>query len=1100
MTNTIIKASAGSGKTFQLSNEFIGILLRADAKKTSDKINAILASTFTRKAAGEILDRILTRLAEAALNEDKQNDLAKHIPLPGKNVAERTKLLQQVVAQLARNLYRLRICTLDSFFNKIATSFSLELSLPLGWSMLEEAEYSRCILDAVQEVFDESYKNEARKLLNLLHKGEQKQTVTQELFGLATKLLPLVQATNAECWDHSAHHKLGHLTLGKMPDTALASFDIAFTEDKETFYQLLPKTKQGLPDGNCRKGLDKFIENTLLHDWEGLLTGAIGQNFLAGNYVIHAKPIEPELRDMLLPIVQHARAIWAETIVHQTIATRTLLDLVLEKLNTILRQKRGFRFEDITFCLSDLFANRPNVISQKQISHRMDASTEHLLLDEFQDTSSSQWSILKPFVQTVRRGADSSFFCVGDLKQAIYGWRGGTAEIFESVSELLDSEGSTASGQTEMNETRRNSQAVIDAVNRVFLNIGTNESVLEKSPVAAAKWQDWFGNEKHQTLSPDKEYGHCLLESVPLESALLESAPLENVQEEDNGVLDTEAPFWKYVLDRVKQLHEDHPTRSIGILFRRREDIPTVLQGLNTRHVEASDESGVPLTDSAAVQHVLSLMTLIDHPGDTVVRYHLAHGPLAELLELPDYADDVQAETVARLWRQKLLTLGYGKTVNELKSALTPCGQKEQQRLEKLLELAYQFDAQAVGTRTRLFIETVKTTRMQAPGANLVSVMTIHKSKGLEFDIVVLPDLAGRLIGQTPQVIASNSSPTEPVNLVLRWVKDKLRSVLPENYQQAFSQWQDNQVKESLAVLYVAMTRARHKLVMLIPEKSGKGTYASVLRAGLADHGEGNILYQVGRPNWDEAAKNVPPSPNNTLSNNTLSAMAWNSLSSKKVRRNLPRSKPSGMISHAPRQQPQPASGNRESGGVAGQTLPAALRGTAIHACFANVRWLDDEDVDRMLLQKTVEQTILYKRNDLDAMEIVQDFLAMSKQSEVQKVLLRSSYPGDEHIDIEHERRFAVRWQDKLLHGSIDRFVIRRRKDKITALEIIDFKTDRPLENESVSQFTEKRIRQYSPQLDAYRQAVRTMYHQVQVQDIDAKIVFTAINKVITIK
>ena len=170
MKNTIIKASAGSGKTFKLSNKFLGILLDTGGGKVSQKIDTILASTFTRKAAGEILDRILNRLAEAALDENKQKELDQHIPLPVKDTKKRTELLQTTVAEIAKNLYRLRISTLDSFFNKIASSFSLELGLPPGWEIIDETEHQRSIHEAIRDVFEESHKNEARKFLHLLRR------------------------------------------------------------------------------------------------------------------------------------------------------------------------------------------------------------------------------------------------------------------------------------------------------------------------------------------------------------------------------------------------------------------------------------------------------------------------------------------------------------------------------------------------------------------------------------------------------------------------------------------------------------------------------------------------------------------------------------------------------------------------------------------------------------------------------------------------------------------------------------------------------------------------------------------------------------------
>jgi len=1107
MSNTIIKASAGSGKTFQLSNEFLSIVLHADGERVCDKIAAILASTFTRKAAGEILDRILNRLAEAALDEEAQKRLAEQIPLPVKDKKKCTALLQRTVAEIAQNLYRMRISTLDSFFNKIASSFSLELALPPGWAIIEETDYQRSIHEAVQEVFEESHKNEARKLLNLLQKGEQSQTVTQEIINLAKDMLPLVRSSDAGQWDHTDTDKLGKLTLGKMTENALDCIAVAFAEDRDALHQLLPKTQKGMPDGNCVKDFDRFMQLARTSNWEGLLAAKIGNNFALGNPVIRNKPAESELCRIIEPIVRHAQAVWAETIIHQTAATRALLDLVWEKLKEILQRKRGFRFEDITFCLGEMFLRKPNALPQRLLSHRIDAETKHLLLDEFQDTSLPQWSILKPFVQPVVTSKGTSFFCVGDLKQAIYGWRGGVAEIFETVSDFLESEGAEPPKRPVMNETRRNSQAVIDAVNLVFLNLETNAAVCEKSPAAAAKWQEWFGSELHETKSPSKEKGYCVLETV------------DNAADDDSEEsIDTESPFWKYTLDRIQQLRGKHPHRSIGILFRAGKDIPTVIKGLKSRKIEASDEGGVPLTDSAAVQHVLSVMTLIDHPGDTIVRFHLANGPLAALLPLHDFGDDSAAERVAHRWREKLLSQGYGKTLKEFMPALTPCESKEQQRLEKLLELAYRFDEQAVGTRTRPFIETVNAARMATPGAASVRVMTIHGAKGLEFDIVVLPDLEGTLVGMPPKVVVAKKSPTAPVDFVLRWVSQDLRSLLPEKYQQVFVQWQDDQVKESLAVLYVAMTRARHELVMIVPEKSRKGigTYAGVLRAGLDDGRQTadgrrapaalspkSILYEKGNADWDDTdwddevsvEKTEPP------------VIVWNPLSEQRVLRNLPRATPSGMVKGDGKR--HTAHGSRESETSEPAIAPpetAALRGTAIHACFASIQWLDENlltgtpvPVAAQRLQAVVEQSLAGKRNGLEPSEIVSGFFAICEQPEVRKILMRSSYPAEEEITVEPERRFAVRWQDKLLHGSMDRLLVRRRGDEVVGLEIIDFKTDRPMDGESEWEFLAERQRAYTPQIEAYCQAAKKMYPKVESRNISAKIVFTSVDKAVNV-
>src|SRR5687767_2259614 len=124
----VIRASAGTGKTYQLAVRFIG-LLAAGARP-----DEILATTFTRKAAGEILDRVLSRLAHAAADDNERAKLAKAI---GEKALSGDKCRELLVATV-RRLHALRVGTLDSYFLQIATSFGHELGLPPGWSICDE--------------------------------------------------------------------------------------------------------------------------------------------------------------------------------------------------------------------------------------------------------------------------------------------------------------------------------------------------------------------------------------------------------------------------------------------------------------------------------------------------------------------------------------------------------------------------------------------------------------------------------------------------------------------------------------------------------------------------------------------------------------------------------------------------------------------------------------------------------------------------------------------------------------------------------------------------------------------------------------------------
>src|SRR5690606_33260183 len=144
-----------------------------------------------------------------------------------------------------------------------------------------------------------------------------------------------------------------------------------------------------------------------------------------------------------------------------------------------LRREHGLLlFSDVPLMLARMMPagpgdDRPTL---EPLYYRLDGRVQHLLLDEFQDTSPPQWSILRPFAEEIRAGAGSareggprrSFFCVGDVKQAIYGWRDGCAEVFDQVVADLHL---PAGAQETLATSRRTAPVVLDVVNEVFENI-----------------------------------------------------------------------------------------------------------------------------------------------------------------------------------------------------------------------------------------------------------------------------------------------------------------------------------------------------------------------------------------------------------------------------------------------------------------------------------------------------------------------------------------------------------------------------------------------------------------------------------------------------
>ncbi len=609
--HVMIRASAGTGKTFQLSNRFLK--LAADGQP----VDQILAVTFTRAAAGEILERVLMRLADAADDPAKLAGLAEQLERPGLARADCVALLRL----LTTNLHRLQIGTLDSFFFRLAGNFGLELGLPLGWQIADEIEEEQIRADAIQRLLAACELGDAAALVHLLNKGEAVRSVTREINDVVKSMYDVFRetATTPEAWD-------------RLPRRA--ELDPAQLADALTALAALPPSS----NKSFEKGRLADLGQAGAQDWDGLVASGIAGKILGGESSYSRVPFSPELLAAYQPLLEHAKATLVNRLANQTEGTRRLLDQFDTAFRPLKVTRRALRFDDLTLELAGALADG----RLRDVAWRMDSRVSHLLLDEFQDTSLAQWSVLRPLVAQVCHGSDRSFFCVGDVKQAIYGWRGGTAELFNTVTAEVP-------GIREENLTKsfRSSPAVIELVNRVFGNIASNPVVAKYDKVA----RDWAAQFQTHTTAQTELPGRCRLLVAPQAGTKI------NSKEQQRAAL-------HFAGQRIAALAAETPGRTIGVLVRRNQAIAPLIYELRHRHkLPVSEEGGNPLTDSPAVELILSLLALADHPGDTAARFHVAHSPLGTAVGLPAYDDDAMASRLARQIRRRLLDNGYGPTL-----------------------------------------------------------------------------------------------------------------------------------------------------------------------------------------------------------------------------------------------------------------------------------------------------------------------------------------------------------------------------------------------------------------------------------------------------
>ncbi len=1019
----VIRASAGTGKTFRLSNRYLGLLA---AGESPDKI---LATTFTRKAAGEIQERVLSRLAAAASDAGACAELAKHlnIPLTPQRVTE-------LLASVTSNLHRLHICTLDAFFMRIAGSFSLELGLPIGWRIMDEQADRRLRNDAIRATLGAEEPQRLIDLIRLLNPGEFRRSVHEQIVGVVNNLLSIFQQQpSPKAWR----------TLS--PPKPLTPPQLAKALES---MERLPTAA----DLRIGKAMAKDLLNATIGDWEAFLDGGLGAKVAAGEAKYYKQDIPPAVMAAYATLVKHATAVLLTRLAQRTAATHDLLHAFDKHYRHRKFLARSLKFEDVTLGLAGgAIAGRLD-----EIYYRLDGRIAHLLLDEFQDTNLSQWQVLKPIAaEIVAVGGESrSFFCVGDVKQAIYGWRGGMAEIFNTLRTEwphLEPE--------PMDKTFRCRPAVVDVVNRVFSALPANNALREHT-AAATQWAAAFTT--HEAERKD----------VPGYVRMLSAPTAEDGEKQLPVTLRAAAKL-------VQQIVKQCPDRSVGVLVRTNAAVARLIYELRRPGIDiiASEEGGNPLTDSAPVSVVLSLLRVADHPGDTGSRYHVARSPLGPIVGLTDFKDDALALRIGAEVRRSVIAGGYGPYLFAIVEKLAAsCDRRGLNRLLQLVDLAHRYEPDAT-LRPGDFVRYVETKVVPDPTASPVRVMTVHQSKGLEFDIVVLPELEGllaRVSGET--VLCDRPDPVAAPVAVVGYANAAERELDPrlgEMYEQARSA----RVRETLSVLYVAMTRAVYAVhILLAPSKPNERTIpqtcAGILRCALA---EGRpveprkILYEHVDPRWYEKAK--PPEVTQVEAEPAVAAVRVAEGEPGRARL-LEQRSPSGL-----------EGGERVdlSKRLSLAASGARRRGSAIHKLFQRVMWLDEGDIDWAEMREAIA-------DEPEAETYLKQFRAMIEKPAVRAALSRASYPAGVEVAVLRERPFAVREEDAVVSGIFDRVVVVGGIGKPQSAEIIDFKTDGD----------EGRVEFYRPQMEQYRSAASQVLG-IDAAKITAKLVMVSMDRVVPV-
>jgi len=1085
-----ISASAGSGKTFRLSHRYIRLLAE---NIPPDRICAL---TFSRKAAGEIFDSIVDYLCQAAASSKAAQKTAENININGFTQTEFGQLLRGFLD----NLHRMHIGTLDSFMIGIAKTFPAELGIPPEFQVMDNAgamaiEIRNTIL---AKIFDprSSDTESRRQFIEAFRQatfGQEEKSLGRLLNTFIDKSLERYQqVSDANLWGTLSAiglNKLSWLTTPINPQNAADDLMAAIIAENHSSairkqFEMFSKCAAIFDIGTpWPKDLGNTFANRLFEAYPDIV-----KNHAAIKIGKNEVELSPRVNAATLQLIHHIFRCELSVAITRTKGLFQILDQYEKRYNNYIRQTGQMTFNDAQLLLTKsntsgngaLISRENNSPEKLYIDYRLDCKLDHWLLDEFQDTSDLQWDVLNNLADEILQdqSGNRTFFYVGDVKQAIYAWRGGNASLFNKI---LNHYGDSIE-LLPMNISYRSCPTVIETVNTIFSELSPADGL---KPDAVKAWHKVW--QQHESASPLKDMlGYTTL----IEPAAPKGKNFKSCDRYDvvAAILNDIQPIKRQLDVAVLVSTNKEGAAVVDHLRRSCPKIPVVHEGSAT------------ITDNPVVALMLSLLKIASHPGDTLAWKHIQMSPLGEEGRGQRPADQQTSRPRTKNQEPRALSIlssihthGFQHTIRHWGNILEkqhPLDQFGKNRLDALIEAAATFDETFNKNIDEFIRFAEKYSIKEISSTNTIRVMTIHQSKGLGFDVVICPELQGKSMvseGKLELTTACNPETDTPL-----WVLDMPKRMISTSIPVLDKQVDviDNDTcYNALCKLYVAITRAKRALYLITSKAGQKSTAqnaAAFIKTRLTNEANPAIgdaitianyacatLHENGQRNWFEtipeknapAAKPKPPEIPHDY--NTHESM----------RSSLERIEPSTQKEVITKAAHVFAPENRE----------VLDFGNAIHGMFEAVKWIHGIDPETIINQWLKTSTYNPEVNR----DSCQQFREAIQMQDVRQALTRPAG----NVELWREKSFEIVLEEKWVTGQFDRvIIIRDDQGRATSAIILDYKSNRI---DQPAEF-KKAADHYRPQLELYSQALSHIL-RIPEPSIKKQLLFTRAGKLIEI-
>jgi ATP-dependent exoDNAse (exonuclease V) beta subunit len=754
----IINAAAGSGKTYALVFAYLKKLL---SSHHDDGYRKMLALTFTNKAVNEMKFRILDNLYLLAhhIEEDKIKDIRSSllndldVDLP--SLQQKAK---RVLNKILHEYAAFEVITLDRFTHKIIKSFAKDLKIPASFEVTLDSDL---LLEEMTE--------------NILDQAGIDKPLTEILVAFSLSKIDELKSWNIgqDLFDFS---KLLLNENDREPLSVLKKIDqVEFKAQKKTFQKRLSTLKEELKTIGIDtlqllndKGLneDDFNRKTLYKHFEKIASGTVDdlyKNQLEKNlnegqrlYTQSLSESKKNIIDALIPRLLEC-FIKAKLKVGKLLLLKSIISQ-WTPLSLIGRMEKGL--EDLQLPENRLLLSRFNEMIDNEISgldapyiyERLGEKYRYYFIDEFQDTSRLQWKNLIPLISNALQGLDDdhqmgSLLLVGDPKQAIYRWRGGDNKQFLSLLKKESPFPELPPHITLLPKNYRSREAIVDFNNQFFAWVGSTCQDSEQKQMFAQQTQQEFNHKKGgQVIVRFVEKGRKKENTIPYYQ---EQTIISLNAARSNGFL------WK----------------EMAVLVRKKEQAVQVAEALQTEDIPLISSESLSLGSSLKVNFLIALIRIVVDPDDEEQRKNiiefLYHNKgttmdldqsLSSSIFLPIFAFEKEIKKQFDLsFDFQLFSKKSLYNAIEYAIAAFQLIENMEAHLNAFLDDVFEFSAQDEGSflsYLHYWEQKGKDQKIVIPeGTDAVKILTIHKAKGLEFPVVVLPFASEELISSRSQKV-----------------------------------------------------------------------------------------------------------------------------------------------------------------------------------------------------------------------------------------------------------------------------------------------------------------------------------------------------------